>query len=220
SRRPARPHDPDPQGQGRRRRAAVRLDHRRRRGRRHPPGPGGGGGPAPDLRRSADPRGRHLHGAGRTRPGPGGRSQDDRQPAPGLAPPAAQAAQPFPGAGAGARGGRRRRGAPLAERIPPPQNLEAEAMLLGALIDVPANVAETAALVSADDFYREGHRRVWAAIMELFQTGEPIEPITVIEQLMKSGDLEAAGGRVAVLDLMATPYIAATYRTYAEIVHD
>jgi len=108
----------------------------------------------------------------------------------------------------------------MAERTPPPQNLEAEAMLLGALIDAPTNVAETAALVSGDDFYREGHRRIWQAVMDLFQAGEPIEPITVIEQLIKSGDLEAAGGRVAVLDLMATPFIAATYRTYAEIVHD
>jgi replicative DNA helicase len=57
-------------------------------------------------------------------------------------------------------------------------------------------------------------------VSDLFQVGEPIEPITVIEQLTKSGDLEMAGGRDAVLDLMATPYIAASYRTYAELVRD
>ena len=104
--------------------------------------------------------------------------------------------------------------------IPPPQNQEAEQFLLASLIDVGGNVAEAMAFVSVDDFYREGHRRIFQGVSDLFQVGEPIEPITVIEQLTKSGDLEMAGGRDAVLDLMATPYIAASYRTYAELVRD
>jgi replicative DNA helicase len=104
--------------------------------------------------------------------------------------------------------------------IPPPQNQEAEQFLLASLIDVGGNVAEAMAFVSVDDFYREGHRRIFQGVSDLFQVGEPIEPITVIEQLTKSGDLDMAGGRDAVLDLMATPYIAASYRTYAELVRD
>ena len=93
-------------------------------------------------------------------------------------------------------------------------------MLLGALMDTSGNVAEAAALVAEDDFYREGHRLVWRAIMDLFHAGEPIEPLTVIDQLQKAGDLEGAGGRMAVPDIIATPYISASYRSYAEIVHD
>lgn len=105
--------------------------------------------------------------------------------------------------------------------IPPPQNQEAEQLLLASLIDGPQNnVAEAMAFVGLDDFYREGHRRIFNAITELFGVGEPIEPITVIEQLTKSGDIDIAGGRDAVLDLMTTPYIAASYRSYAEIVRD
>ena len=105
--------------------------------------------------------------------------------------------------------------------IPPPQNQEAEQLLLASLIDGPQNnIAETMALVGLDDFYREGHRRIFNAITELFAVGEPIEPITIIEQLTKTGDLDMAGGRDAVLDLMTTPYIAASYRSYAEIVRD
>ncbi|MSO43980.1 MAG: replicative DNA helicase [Thermoleophilia bacterium] len=104
--------------------------------------------------------------------------------------------------------------------IPPPQNQEAEELLLASLIDVSANVAEAMAIVTLDDFYREGHRRIFNAIGELFAVGEPIEPITVIEQLTKTGSLEGAGGRDRVLDLMITPYIAASYRAYAEMVHD
>lgn len=105
--------------------------------------------------------------------------------------------------------------------IPPPQNQEAEQLLLASLIDGPQNnIAEAMALVGLDDFYREGHRRIFNAITELFAVGEPIEPITIIEQLTKTGDLDVAGGRDAVLDLMTTPYIAASYRSYGEIVRD
>jgi replicative DNA helicase len=108
----------------------------------------------------------------------------------------------------------------VAEIVPPPQNAEAEAMLLASLMAADTYVAEAMSVVSEDDFYREGHRAVFRAIESLFGTGEPVEPITVIERLTKDGDLETAGGRVAVLDLMETPFIAASYRTYADMVRD
>ncbi len=107
-----------------------------------------------------------------------------------------------------------------AGHIQPPQNHEAEQFLLASLIAAPGNVAEAMAVVGLDDFYREGHRRIFNAISELFAVGEPIEPLTVIDQLTKSGDIDVAGGRDTVLDLMSTPYIAASYRTYGEIVRD
>jgi replicative DNA helicase len=106
------------------------------------------------------------------------------------------------------------------ESVAPPQNAEAEAMLLASLMAADTYVAEALSLVSDDDFYREGHRAVFRAIEGLFGIGEPVEPITVIERLTKDGELETAGGRVAVLDLMETPFIAASYRTYAEMVRD
>jgi replicative DNA helicase len=106
------------------------------------------------------------------------------------------------------------------ESVAPPQNTEAEAMLLASLMAADTYVAEALSLVTDDDFYREGHRAVFRAIEGLFSTGEPVEPITVIERLTKDGALEAAGDRRAVLDLMDTPFIAASYRTYAEMVRD
>lgn len=109
----------------------------------------------------------------------------------------------------------------MPEHVPPPQNLEAEQMLLASLMDSPSeHVAEAAAFVVAEDFYREGHRRIYQAITDLFHAGEPIEPITVTDRLEKVGELDTAGGRMAVLDLMASPFIAASYRTYAEMVRD
>jgi replicative DNA helicase len=93
-------------------------------------------------------------------------------------------------------------------------------MLLASLMAADTYVAEAMSIVGADDFYRETHRSVYRAIGDLFSVGEPVEPITVIEQLTKNGELEGAGGRVAVLDLMESPFIAASYRTYAEMVRD
>jgi replicative DNA helicase len=93
-------------------------------------------------------------------------------------------------------------------------------MLLASLMAADTYVAEALSVVSGDDFYREGHRAVFRAIEALFGAGEPVEPITVIERLTKDGELDAAGGRVAVLDLMETPFIAASFRTYAHMVRD
>ena len=93
-------------------------------------------------------------------------------------------------------------------------------MLLASLMAADTYVAEAMSLVDVADFYREGHRAVFLAIEGLFSTGEPVEPITVIERLTKDGRLDDAGGRGGVLDLMETPFIAASYRTYAEMVRD
>ena len=93
-------------------------------------------------------------------------------------------------------------------------------MLLGALMDAPGNIAEALSRVGADDFYKEGHRRIFLALNDLFMAGEPIEPLLVVEQLTKRGDIDAVGGRTAVLDIMGTPYIAASFKSYAEIVRD
>jgi replicative DNA helicase len=108
----------------------------------------------------------------------------------------------------------------MAESVPPPQNVEAEEMLLAALMDVPANVSDAMAYVNADDFYREGHRRIFQAICDLFGAGENGEPIMVIDRLTKAGELDVAGGRQGVLDLLETPFIAASYRAYAELVRN
>lgn len=108
----------------------------------------------------------------------------------------------------------------MSESTPPPQNVEAEAMLLASVMAADTYTADVLSMVDELDFYREGHRAVYRAIAALFNTGEPIEPITVIETLTKAGELDAAGGRLGVLELMETPFIAASYRTYAGMVRD
>ncbi len=93
-------------------------------------------------------------------------------------------------------------------------------MLLGALMDVSGNYADAQEIVKDDDFYREGHRLIYRAMYELFHSGEPIEPLTVREELIKAGHPETDAVHEALFDAVQSPYIAASFRTYAEIVHD
>ncbi len=108
----------------------------------------------------------------------------------------------------------------MPEAAAPPQNVEAEQMLLASLMDAQVHVADALELVSRDDFYLEGHRRIFEAIESLFSRGEPIEALTVIDALTKAGDLDAAGGRLGVVGLMESAYIAASFRSYADIVRN
>ena len=94
-------------------------------------------------------------------------------------------------------------------------------MLLASLMAADAYVAEASRIVDAEDFYREGHRAVYRAIEALFHVGRAGRA--------DHGDRAARprtatwtrrAAACAVLDLMETPFIAASYRTYAEMVRD
>ncbi|NBP18482.1 MAG: replicative DNA helicase, partial [Actinobacteria bacterium] len=106
------------------------------------------------------------------------------------------------------------------QRIPP-HNVDAEASLLGAMLlseDAIATVLERG-LVS-EDFYKPAHRHVFDAIRALTVSGNPVDPITVGEELRRAALLESIGGIDALLRLQnATPAISSAER-YAKIVRD
>nr|MBU6203128.1 replicative DNA helicase [Acidobacteriota bacterium] len=106
------------------------------------------------------------------------------------------------------------------QRIPP-HNVDAEASLLGAMLlseDAIATVLERK-LVS-EDFYKPAHRHVFDAIRSLSVAGEPVDPVTVGEELRRAALLEGIGGLDALVRLQnATPAISSAER-YAKIVRD
>ena len=115
------------------------------------------------------------------------------------------------------RGGRR---ASVTARVPP-HNLEAEASLLGALLlskDAMGAVAEMG--LHAADFYKPAHQHLYEAVRVLVSTGQPVDVVTVSEELRRSGLLDDIGGSAFLLDLQAvTPAISNATR-YAHIVQD
>ncbi|MFN2612204.1 MAG: replicative DNA helicase [Solirubrobacterales bacterium] len=102
----------------------------------------------------------------------------------------------------------------------PPQNLEAEESVLGALM-VSSSAINPVFLevgLRPDDFYREQHRKIFAAIQDLDANSQPVDALTVAEALTHRGELDAVGGRDLVASLAATAPAPGNARHYAEIV--
>ena len=83
----------------------------------------------------------------------------------------------------------------------PPQNLEAEQSVLGAMMLSTDAMADVVEILEADDFYRSAHGRIYAALRTLFAHGEPIDTITAVEALRREGILDQVGGALYLRDL-------------------
>jgi replicative DNA helicase len=102
----------------------------------------------------------------------------------------------------------------------PPQNLEAEESVLGAMM-VSERAVDMVIIderLADEDFYRERHRIVYKAIKALTGRGEPVDALTVTEHLTQTGELAEAGGRDAVVQLASTTPAPLNAGHYARIV--
>jgi replicative DNA helicase len=102
----------------------------------------------------------------------------------------------------------------------PPHNLEAEQAVLGAVLTAGRLLVEVAAKVEEADFYRPAHRVVWRAINALADRGEPTDPITVLEELRRAGQLDDVGGAAFLHTLVASVPTVANADHYARLVAD
>ncbi len=111
--------------------------------------------------------------------------------------------------------------APVASSAPvPPQNLEAEESVLGAMMISPGAIGAVSEVLDAGDFYRESHAKVYRAALALYAKGEPVDAITLTDELEERGELEAVGGRVRLHELAALVPASANAAHYARIVHE
>jgi replicative DNA helicase len=103
----------------------------------------------------------------------------------------------------------------------PPHNLEAEESLLGAmLLSRDAITAAVEAGVEASDFYKPAHTHLFDAVMSLYGQGEPVDPVTVAEELRRADLLDSLGGRQTLLHLQASTPASANATHYAKIVNE
>ena len=111
--------------------------------------------------------------------------------------------------------------APVASAAPvPPQNLEAEESVLGAMMISPGAIGAVSEIVDAGDFYRESHAKIYRSALALYAKGEPVDAITLTDQLEERGELEDVGGRVRLHELAALVPASANASHYARIVHE
>lgn len=100
----------------------------------------------------------------------------------------------------------------------PPQNLEAEAGLLGSLLVDKEAVVKIADIVTVDDFYSEANALVFAAIMDLYEARQPIDLLTLANKLEETGELTRIGGASSLTELVDSVPTAAHVVHYAGIV--
>ena len=102
----------------------------------------------------------------------------------------------------------------------PPQNLEAEQSVLGAIIIDNEALSKTIEILNPDDFYKDSHRRLFNAMIGLFEKNEPIDIITLTDYLRRNNDLEPIGG-MAYLSLLANSIpTSANIRYHSKIVRE
>ena len=102
----------------------------------------------------------------------------------------------------------------------PPQNLDAEESVLGAMMLSPGAIGAVSEILDASDFYRESHSKIYRAALALYARGEPVDAITLVDELEQRGELEDAGGRTRVHELAALVPASANAGHYARIVRE
>jgi replicative DNA helicase len=109
------------------------------------------------------------------------------------------------------------RGGAEAARVPP-HDLDAERAVIGAMLVSEAAVAAVAERLHAEDFYSEVHRVIYGAMMRLYTRGDPIDQLTLTNELRSVGEFEKVGGRAYVFQIVESVPTAANAARYAEIV--
>jgi replicative DNA helicase len=105
------------------------------------------------------------------------------------------------------------------DRIPP-HNLEAEESVLGSMILSHQAAAEAIDILGPEDFYKESHRTIYRALVDLYAGGSATDHVVLAEELKRRGQLEAVGDRAYLLMLADTTPNPHNIKHYAGIVHD
>lgn len=100
----------------------------------------------------------------------------------------------------------------------PPQNLEAEQAVLGALMLEPEVGSSVFEMLQPEDFYRDNHRLMFSAIRDLFNKGDPIDLVSAAEALRQQGNLEQIGGIATISAIARSVPSAANVEYYSKIV--
>lgn len=102
----------------------------------------------------------------------------------------------------------------------PPHSIEAEQSVLGAMLLDREAIITVSEHIKPEDFYRDSHREVYEAVIELFDKGEPVDLVTLSEQLKQRSTLEAVGGIAFLTDISSSVPTIANADHYARIIQE
>lgn len=101
----------------------------------------------------------------------------------------------------------------------PPQSLEAEMSLLGSILLDKDTMLKVADVASTEDFYKDAHKKIYEAVLDLYANNEPVDLLTLSNRLEEKGILESIGGRSYLASLANVVPTASNAANYAHIVH-
>lgn len=102
----------------------------------------------------------------------------------------------------------------------PPQNLEAEQSVIGAILLDNEAIAAAIEHLTPQDFYKDSHKRIFIAMLDLYEKNEPIDLITLTEQLNRKELLEGVGGASYLSSIVNMVPTSANVRYHAKIVKE
>jgi replicative DNA helicase len=102
----------------------------------------------------------------------------------------------------------------------PPHNFDAERAVLGGLLLDWESLPKAIELLNPFDFYKEGHRKIFAAMEALFERNTPTDLITVSEELRRRSELDEIGGPALLGELVEVAATAANLLSYGAIVRE
>ncbi|WP_194777810.1 replicative DNA helicase [Pararhodonellum marinum] len=102
----------------------------------------------------------------------------------------------------------------------PPQALDLEEAVLGALMLEKDALTEVVDILKPDSFYKDAHKEIYQAILDLFNASEPVDLLTVTNQLRKNGKLEIVGGPFYITELTSRVSSAANIEFHSRIISE
>lgn len=100
----------------------------------------------------------------------------------------------------------------------PPQNLDAEKSLLGAVLIDEETLADISEHVTAKDFYEKRHGIIFSGMMRLYEKHKPVDLLTLTDELKRKNEVESIGGSAYLTELTNYVPTAAHAEAYAELV--
>ncbi len=101
-----------------------------------------------------------------------------------------------------------------------PQSIEAEQSVIGSMIIDKNSIAKVMESLEEEDFYRDGHKAIYKAILEMFRNDMAVDLVTLLEYLKSTDMLERAGGVTYITELSASVPTTANLSAYIKIVSD
>lgn len=102
----------------------------------------------------------------------------------------------------------------------PPQDVAAEQSVLGAMLLSKDAISEVVEILREGDFYRPAHQSIYAAIIDLYGRGEPVDLVTINAEMTRTGDIARVGGAAYLHNVVQMVPTAANADYYARIVRD